>query len=50
MGDQKWVCYLFGADPVKDDGIKYTPGNGYYPSFFKRVMMKIFFDCTWVKE
>lgn len=43
-----WVCYLFGATAV--NGIQYRPQKGHEPNRFVRWMMKICFDCTWVKD
>jgi hypothetical protein len=44
----EWICYLFGGR--KEEGISYRPVKGYEPNWFVRWMMKICFDCTWVKE
>lgn len=47
----KWTCYMFGTkpwDPVKS--FVYIPLRGYEPNWFVRIMMKICFDCTWVKD
>jgi len=46
----EWKCYLFGSKPETNDGIAYVPLKGYEPNWFVRWMMKICFDCTWVKE
>ncbi len=46
----EWACYMFGNRPNIDDGIKYIPRKGLEPNFFVRWMMKVCFDCTWVKE
>ena len=43
-----WTCYLFGA--TENEGIRYTPALGMEPNWFVRWMMKICFDCTWVKK
>jgi hypothetical protein len=43
-----WVCYLFGA--TESMGIKYTPKKGAEPNAFVRWMMKICFDCKWVRK
>ena len=43
----EWVCHLFGS---KGDGISYRPKKGQEPNWFARWMMKVCFDCTWVKE
>jgi hypothetical protein len=44
-----WSCYLFGNKPG-GVGIIYKPSEGNVPNWFVRWMMKICFDCTWVKE
>jgi hypothetical protein len=44
----EWVCHLFGGR--KGKGISYRPVKGYEPNWFVRWMMKVCFDCTWVKE
>jgi hypothetical protein len=44
----EWTCYMFGAK--KGDGISYKPRKGKEPNWFVRWMMKVCFDCTWVKE
>ena len=46
----EWSCYLFGNNPKINDGIKYTPLKGKEPNWFVRWMMKVCFDCTWIKE
>jgi len=46
----EWSCYMFGNNPKTNDGIKYTPLKGHEPNWFVRWMMKVCFDCTWVKE
>ena len=43
-----WTCYLFGGSP--GCGIQYTPQEGRVPNRFVRFMMRICFDCTWVKN
>ena len=45
----KWKCYMFGNTP-KGQGMVYVPLKGNEPNWFVRWMMKICFDCTWVKE
>lgn len=45
----EWSCYLFGNRPG-GAGIVYTPNKGKEPNWFVRWMMKICFDCLWVKE
>jgi hypothetical protein len=46
----EWKCYMFGNNPKIDDGISYRPKKGQEPNWFARWMMKICFDCTWVKD
>ena len=48
-----WKCYLFGNRPDGDGdgmGIVYFPPKGQVPNRFVRFMMKVCFDCLWVKE
>jgi hypothetical protein len=45
----EWACYLFGNKPG-GCGFIYTPRKGQVPNWFVRWMMKVCFDCTWVKE
>ena len=45
-----WACYMFGNKPETNYGMKYIPRKGDEPNFFVRWMMKVCFDCTWVKE
>jgi hypothetical protein len=45
-----WKCYLFGNRPDVNTGIVYTPQEGQVPNRFVRFMMRICFDCMWVKE
>lgn len=44
----EWKCYIFGATP--GNGIVYIPTKGNVPNRFVRWMMKICFNCKWVKE
>jgi len=44
-----WQCFLFGNRP-DSLGIVYRPRKGKVPNFFVRLMMRIFFDCLWVKD
>ena len=44
-----WTCYLFGNRPG-GGGIAYTPQKGKVPNRFARFMMRICFDCYWVKN
>lgn len=46
----KRQCYMFGCDPKEPYGMVYNPLEGKEPNWFVRLMMKIFFACTWVKE
>jgi len=46
----EWKCYMFGNNPKRNDGIVYIPRKGCEPNWFVRWMMKVCFDCTWVKE
>lgn len=43
-----WTCYLFGNRPG-GSGLAYTPQKGQVPNRFVRFMMRICFDCYWVK-
>ena len=44
-----WSCYMFGNRPG-GSGIIYTPQEGKVPNRFVRFMMRICFDCKWVKN
>ena len=44
----EWVCYMFGAS--KEAGISWRPLKNKEPNWFIRLMMKVCFGCTWVKE
>jgi len=44
-----WKCYMFGNRP-DGRGMIYTPAKGQVPNRFVRFMMKVCFDCLWVKE
>jgi len=44
-----WQCFLFGNRP-DSLGIVYRPRKGKVPNLFVRLMMRIFFDCLWVKD
>jgi hypothetical protein len=44
-----WKCYMFGNRP-DGKGIIYTPAEGQVPNCFVRFMMRICFDCFWVKN
>ena len=46
----EWKCYMFGNRPEINNGILYVPRKGHEPNWFARWMMKVCFDCTWVKE
>ena len=45
----EWCCYMFGNKPGSV-GMVYMPRKGQEPNWFVRWMMKVCFDCTWVKE
>ena len=45
----EWTCYMFGSK-LDGNGFVYTPVKGNLPNRFVRAMMKICFDCTWLKE
>lgn len=45
----EWACYLFGNRPGRQ-GVIYYPKKGCEPNWFVRWMMRICFDCLWVKE
>jgi hypothetical protein len=45
-----WKCYMFGNRPDANYGIVYIPQEGRVPNFFVRWMMRICFDCYWVKN
>lgn len=40
-----WKCYLFGSRSA----ITYFPAKGNVPNRFVRFMMRVCFDCLWVK-
>lgn len=44
----EWKCYLFGNTP-NGNGLIYVPNKQNVPNAFVRWMMKICFNCTWVK-
>ena len=44
-----YTCYMFGNRPG-GSGIIYTPQEGRVPNRFVRFMMRICFDCKWVKN
>jgi len=44
-----WKCYMFGNRPGSQ-GIIYFPAKGQVPNRFVKFMMKVCFDCLWVKE
>jgi hypothetical protein len=43
-----WQCYLFGNRPG-GAGMVYQPSKGRVPNLFVRWMMRVCFDCLWVK-
>jgi hypothetical protein len=44
-----WQCYLFGSTPDVS-GIVYRPRVGGVPNLFVRLVMRVCFDCLWVKD
>jgi len=48
--NSQWKCYMFGNRPEINDGIVFVPLKGHEPNWFVRWMMRVCFDCTWVKE
>ena len=44
----EWKCYMFGSRSGRAE-IVYRPSKGKEPNWFVRWMMKICFDCLWVK-
>ena len=44
-----WECYMFGNRPG-GVGMIYYPQKGKVPNRFVRFMMRICFDCKWVKN
>jgi hypothetical protein len=45
----EWVCYLWGNRPNLS-GMVWRPYKGREPNWFVRWMMRICFDCLWIKE
>ena len=45
----EWKCYMFGNRPG-GAGLVYYPQKNQVPNFFVRAMMRLCFDCLWVKE
>lgn len=45
----EWECHLFGSSP-ENPGIVWRPRKGYAPSLFVRVIVRVFFDCRWIKR
>ena len=45
----KWTCYMFGNRPG-GMGMAWYPQKGHVPNRFVRFMMRICFDCYWVKK
>ena len=43
----EWTCCMFGGD--RTWGMCYAPRKGCEPNIFVRWMMKICFDCRWVR-
>jgi hypothetical protein len=46
----EWQCYLFGNRPPGTSGIVWRPRKGGEPHAFARFMMRVCFDCLWVKD
>lgn len=44
----KWICYLFGGN--ERAGFSYVPPKNYEPNICVRIMMRLCFDCRWVKK
>ena len=45
----EWQCYMFGNRPG-GMGMVYRPNKGKEPNWFVRLMMRVCFDCLWVKD
>jgi len=45
----EWKCYMFGNRP-DGMGMVYCPIKGKEPNWFVRLMMRVCFDCLWVKD
>ena len=43
-----WQCYMFGNRPG-GNGLVYRPQMGRVPNAFVRFMMRVCFDCVWVR-
>ena len=46
----EWQCYMFGNRPPGGMGIVWRPNKGKEPNWFVRLMMRVCFDCLWVKD
>ena len=46
----EWICYLFGNRPHLNTGLVWCPAKGTVPNRFVRWMMRICFDCLWVRS
>ena len=44
-----WTCYAFGGD-ASFSPMTWVPQEGRVPNRFVRWMMRICFDCKWVKK
>lgn len=44
-----WQCYLFGNRPG-GGGMVWRPPKGREPNAFVRFMMRVCFDCLWIKD
>ncbi len=45
----EWKCYMFGSRP-SNPYLAFVPQKGHEPNWFVRWMMRVCFDCLWVKE
>jgi len=45
----EWKCYMFGSRSGGAE-VVYRPVKGKEPNWFVRLMMRICFDCLWVKD
>jgi hypothetical protein len=44
-----WKCYMFGSRSGGAE-VVYRPVKGKEPNWFVRLMMRVCFDCLWVKD
>lgn len=45
----EWQCFMFGNRPG-GSGMVYRPAKGQVPNAFVRFMMRVCFDCIWIKD